>query len=206
MEFLFRAAIWPECQLNPQNLRKMEVILLKNIEKVGRKFDIVKVKAGFGRNYLIPQGLAIVANTANRNNLDSFKRQEAAKLNKRLDHFKDIAAKLQGQVLKLTAKTGTSGKIFGSVTNIQVAQALKEQMAIEVDRRDILLPEDHIKMVGTYTAVLDLHPEVDAKLTLEVSPEDPEIARMLAENAAAEKAAETVAAGAESTPGEVAEG
>lgn len=166
----------------------MDVILLKNIEKVGRKFEIVSVKAGFGRNYLIPQGLAIVANTSNRNNLDSFKRQEAAKLNKKLDYFKDIAAKLQGQVLKLTAKTGTTGRIFGSVTNIQVASALKEQLGIEVDRRDILLPEDHIKTVGAYTAVLDLHPNVDAKITFEVAPEDPEIARMLAETAAAEKA------------------
>ncbi len=172
----------------------MEVILLKNIEKVGRKFDIVKVKSGYGRNYLIPQGLAIVANTSNRNNLESFKRQETAKLNKRLDYFKDIAARLQGQMLKMTAKTGTSGKIFGSVTNIQVAQALKEQLAIEVDRRDILLPEDHIKMVGVYTAVLDLHPEVDAKVAIEIVSDDPEIARLLAENAAAEARAAAPAA------------
>jgi large subunit ribosomal protein L9 len=166
----------------------MEVILLKNIEKVGRKFEIVKVKAGFGRNYLIPQGLAIVANTSNRSNLNSFKRQEVAKLNKKLDAFKDIAARLEGQVLKLTAKTGTSGKIFGSVTNVQVAAALKEQLGIEVDRRDILLPEDHIKMVGTYSASLDLHPDVDAKVNFEVASDDPEIARLLAEKAATEKA------------------
>ncbi len=168
----------------------MEVILLKNIEKVGRKFDIVSVKPGYGRNYLLPQGLAIVANTSNKNNLESFKRQETAKLNKQLDSFKEIAAKLQGQVLNLIAKTGTSGKIFGSVTNIQVANALRDQLGIEVDRRDILLPEDHIRMVGAYTAVLDLHPEVDAKVAIEVVPEDPEIARMLAEAAATEAAAE----------------
>jgi large subunit ribosomal protein L9 len=149
----------------------MEIILLKNIEKVGTKFDIVNVKAGYGRNYLIPQKLAIVANERNRNNLESFKRQEAAKLGKRLDEFKAVADKLQGQVLKMEVKAGTSGKIFGSVTNIQLARALKEQLEIEVDRHSILLPEN-VKMLGTYTASLDLHPEVDAKFDFVVVGED----------------------------------
>lgn len=170
----------------------MDIILLKNIEKVGRKFEIVSVKPGFGRNYLIPQGLAIVANKGNRNNLESFKRQEAAKLNKMLDHFKAIAEKLKGKSLRLEAKTGTTGKIFGSVTNIQLAQALKDQLDIEVDRRDILLPDDHIKMVGTYTATLDLHPDVDSKIDFEVVPDDPAIAQSLA-NAAEAEAAEAAA-------------
>ncbi len=183
----------------------MDIILLKNIEKVGRKFEIVSVKPGFGRNYLIPQGLAIVANKSNRNNLESFKRQESAKLNKMLDHFKNIAAKLQGKSLTLEAKTGTTGKIFGSVTNIQLAQALKDQLDIEVDRRDILLPDDHIKMVGKYTATLDLHPDVDSKIDFVVVPDDPEIARALANKAAEEEleasaqAAEAAEAAAETT-------
>lgn len=162
----------------------MDIILLKNLDKVGRKFEIVKVKDGYGRNFLIPQGLAIVANKVNRNNLESFKRQEAAKLNKRLDVFKAIADKLKGQNLTLTTKVGTSGKIFGSVTNIQLANALRDQLGIEVDRRDILLPDDHIKMIGKYTAVLDLHPEVDAKIDFEVIPDDPELAKHFAELAA----------------------
>jgi len=170
----------------------MEIILLKNLDKVGRKFDIVKVKDGYGRNFLIPQGLALVANKVNRNNLDSFKRQESAKLNKKLDVFKAIAAKLKGQKLTITAKTGTSGKIFGSVTNIQLAQALRDQLDIDIDRRDILLPDDHIKMVGEYTAILDLHPDVDAKVDFMVIPDDPELAKRLAE-AAAEAALEAAA-------------
>ncbi len=170
----------------------MEIILLKNLDKVGRKFDIVKVKDGYGRNFLIPQGLALVANKVNRNNLDSFKRQESAKLNKKLDVFKAIAAKLKGQKLTITAKTGTSGKIFGSVTNIQLAQALRDQLDIDIDRRDILLPDDHIKMVGEYTAILDLHPDVDAKVDFTVIPDDPELAKRLAE-AAAEAALEAAA-------------
>ncbi|MBI1224711.1 MAG: 50S ribosomal protein L9 [Bacteroidetes bacterium] len=170
----------------------MDIILLKNLDKVGRKFDIVKVKDGYGRNFLIPQGLAIVANKVNRNNLDSFKRQENAKLNKQLDVFKAIAAKLKGQKLTITAKTGTSGKIFGSVTNIQLAQALRDQLDIDVDRRDILLPDDHIKMIGSYVATLDLHPDVDAKIDFEVIPDDPELAKRLAE-AAAEAALDAAA-------------
>ncbi len=170
----------------------MEIILLKKLDKVGGKFDIVKVKDGYGRNFLIPQGLAIVANKVNRNNLESFKRQETAKLNKRLDIFKAIAEKLKGQKLTVTAKTGTSGKIFGSVTNIQLAQALRDQLDIDVDRRDILLPDDHIKMIGNYTATLDLHPDVDTKIDFEVIPDDPELAKRLAE-AAAEAALEAAA-------------
>jgi large subunit ribosomal protein L9 len=170
----------------------MEIILLKKLDKVGGKFDIVKVKDGYGRNFLIPQGLAIVANKVNRNNLESFKRQETAKLNKRLDIFKAIAEKLKGQKLTVTAKTGTSGKIFGSVTNIQLAQALRDQLDIDIDRRDILLPDDHIKMIGNYTATLDLHPDVDTKIDFEVIPDDPELAKRLAE-AAAEAALEAAA-------------
>jgi large subunit ribosomal protein L9 len=162
----------------------MDIILLKNLDKVGRKFEIVKVKDGYGRNFLIPQGLAIVANKVNRNNLDSFKRQESAKLNKRLDVFKAIAAKLKGQNLTITTKVGTSGKIFGSVTNIQLANALRDQLGVEVDRRDILMPDDHVKMVGKYTATLDLHPEVDAKVDFEVVPDDAELAKHFAELAA----------------------
>ncbi len=170
----------------------MDIILLKNLDKVGRKFEIVKVKDGYGRNFLIPQGLALVANKVNRNNLDSFKRQEASKLNKKLDIFKAIAAKLKGQKLTITAKTGTSGKIFGSVTNIQIAQALRDQLDVDIDRRDILLPDDHIKMIGDYIATLDLHPDVDAKIEFSVIPDDPELAKRLAE-AAAEAALEAAA-------------
>lgn len=169
----------------------MEIILLKNIEKVGRKFEIVTVKNGYGRNYLIPQGLALLANKPNRNNLDSYKRQEAAKLEKMLDHFKEIAAKINGKTLTLPVKAGTSGKIFGSVTTLQVSKALMEQLGVEVDRRDILLPED-AKEVATYTATLDLHPDVEAKVDFTLEADDPKVAALIIENRAkaAEEAAE----------------
>lgn len=178
----------------------MEIILLKNIEKVGRKFEVVTVKNGFGRNYLIPQGLAIVANKANRNNLDSYKRREASKLSKMIDQFKAIADKVKGQTLTIEVKAGTSGRIFGSVTNLQVAHALKAQLEVEVDRRDIILPE-HIKEIGEYEAELDLHPDVEAKVTLNVIPDDPAIASAIAANR--EKEA-TAAAKTTSAPAEAA--
>ena len=165
----------------------MDIILLKNIEKVGRKFEIVTVKNGYGRNYLIPQGLALIANKVNRNNLESFKRQEAAKLEKLLDHFKEIAAKVNGQTLIMPVKCGVSGKIFGSVTTLAVSNALKDQLGVEVDRRDILLPDD-AKEIGTYTATLDLHPKVDAKVDFTLEPDDPKIAALVAENRAKEAA------------------
>ncbi len=149
----------------------MEVILLKNVDKVGRKFEIVKVKDGYGRNYLIPQGLAIVANERNRSQLESFKRQEARKLEQRLDEFRQIAAQVNGKKINVVVKAGTSGRIFGSVTNVQLAKALKEQLEVEVDRHSIMLPE-HVKMLGTYTASLDLHPEVEASFTFVVMTED----------------------------------
>ena len=117
----------------------MDIILLKELDKVGGKHEIVKVKDGYGRNFLIPQGLAIVANAGNRKMLNELVKQEDKKESKRLDEYKEMAAKLDGVTLKIGAKAGTSGKIFGSVTNVQIANALKEQAGIEIERKKIVL-------------------------------------------------------------------
>lgn len=148
----------------------MDIILLQDIEKVGEKHTIVNVKDGFGRNYLIPKGMAIVANKTNRGKLEDLKQKEAEEAAAALSTFQEVAAKLEGQVLKIGAKAGTSGKIFGSVTNVQLAQALKDQLDIEVDRRKVIMPEE-IKDLGSYVAQLDLHPEVEAKVYFEVVAE-----------------------------------
>jgi large subunit ribosomal protein L9 len=148
----------------------MEIILLQDIDKVGDKHEIVDVKPGFARNYLIPRKLAIIANEMNRSRLDEIKQKEADVLAARLAEFEEIAERLKGQVLKIGAKSGTSGKIFGSVTNVQIAAALKEQFDLDVDRKKIELPEE-IKTLGTYTAVLNLHPDVDTKVDFEVVAE-----------------------------------
>lgn len=149
----------------------MDIILLQDIEKVGDKHELVSVKPGYARNYLIPQGLAIVANEPNRAKLDELKRKEAEELAARKAEFEEIAERLSGKVLKIGAKSGTSGKIFGSVTNLQISAALKEQFDLEVDRRKVKMPEE-IKTLGTYTAELDLHPEVEIKLNFEVTEDE----------------------------------
>ena len=148
----------------------MDIILLKDIDKVGDKHEIVTVKNGFGRNYLIPKGVALIANAANRKKLDELKAKEDAVETQKVDVYKEMAAKLEGKVLRIGAKAGTSGKIFGSVTNIQIIQALKEQFDIEVERKKVVLPED-LKNVGTYVADLKLHKEVLVKLNFEVVAE-----------------------------------
>ena len=148
----------------------MDIILLKDIDKVGEKHQIVTVKNGYGRNYLIPQGLALIANTTNRKRLAELKRQDAIREQKMIGTYQEIATKLVGATLKIGAKAGTSGKIFGSVTNIQLATALKEQLGIEIDRKKIILPEE-VKTLGNYVAVLELHPDVKPNVNFEVVEE-----------------------------------
>ena len=145
----------------------MEVILLKDIEKVGDKHTIVSVKSGFGRNYLIPQGLALIANSSNRKRLDDLAKREARDESKKLDVYKAMAAKLDGKTLKVAAKAGTSGKIFGSITGVQISLALKEQFELEVPRKKIVLPDD-VKTLGEYVVTLNLHPEVSKEVAFEV--------------------------------------
>lgn len=148
----------------------MEVILLKDIDNVGEKHSIVKVKDGFGRNFLIPKALAVIANGTNLKKLDKIKAEEAAREAATLTEYQDIADKINGQTIKVGVKSGTSKKIFGSVTNIQIANALKEQLEVEVDRKKIALPEE-IKTLGTYTAVITLHDEVDCSVDFELISE-----------------------------------
>ena len=111
----------------------MDIILLQDVEKVGDKHTIVTVKDGYARNYLIPQKLALIANDTNRRRLADLRRREEAAENKKLSVYQDMAAKVEGKVLKIGAKAGTSGKIFGSVTNVQLSAALKDQLGLEVE-------------------------------------------------------------------------
>lgn len=148
----------------------MEIILLKDVEKLGYKHDVVTVKNGYGRNYLIPQGMAVIANVTNKGKLETILADIEAKEAAKLDDYKALAEKLDGQTIKIGVKAGTSGKIFGSVTNLQVANALVEQFESEVERRKIILDEN-IKEVGTYEVVLQLHKEVTANMNIELVAE-----------------------------------
>jgi len=144
----------------------MDIILLTDVEKVGYKHEVATVKNGYGRNYLIPQGMAIIANAKNMKKLDDLKAKEAAEEAAKVDVYKDMASQLEGKTLRIGAKAGTSGKIFGSVTNVQIIAALKDQFDMEVPRRKVEVED--VKNLGTYSATLNLHPEVTVTLPIEV--------------------------------------
>ena len=148
----------------------MEVILLKDIDKLGYKHDVVSVKNGYGRNYLIPQGLGVIANPANMKKLDNLKAEEEAKEAARVDEYKEMLTKLADANLKIGVKAGASGKIFGSVTNVQIAQAIKDQFDLDILRRKIEVPAE-IKEIGQYSATLNLHKEVTGSVAFELVEE-----------------------------------
>ncbi|MFZ4633843.1 MAG: 50S ribosomal protein L9 [Saprospiraceae bacterium] len=147
----------------------MEVILLDHIDKVGAKHDVVKVRDGFGRNYLIPQGLAIVANKANMARLEGLRKQSAKKEEAVVSALRETAAKLNGVTLKIAAKAGDSGRLFGSVTNIHIADALKAY-GVDADKRIIEMPEE-VKELGQYVAKVRFHPLVIVELPFDVLAE-----------------------------------
>lgn len=148
----------------------MEIILLKDIDNLGYKHDVVTVKNGYGRNYLIPQGHAVIANAANNTKLEALRAEEDAKEAAKVEDYKAQAATLNGQTIKIGVKAGTSGKIFGSVTEVQVVNAIMEHHQIEVARKKVTLPES-IKEVGTYSVELNLHKEVKANIEIELVAE-----------------------------------
>jgi large subunit ribosomal protein L9 len=148
----------------------MEIILLKDIDTLGERHEVVNVKPGFARNYLIPSKLALTANATNKAKLEKLRSEEASHEADRIADFKALAAKLEGQVLRIGAKAGTTGKIFGSVTNVQIMQALKDQMGIDVIRKKIELPEE-VKVLGSYTATINFHAQVHSTVNFEVVEE-----------------------------------
>ena len=147
----------------------MKVILKDYVKGLGEKNDIVEVKNGYGRNYLIPQGLASIATSSTVKMAEENVRQAAHKQEKIKQEASELAEKVTGTKLTIPTKAGSNGKIFGSVTTIQIAQALSAQ-GIEVDRRKISTSGD-IKMLGDYKATLNLHKEVSAEIDIEVVQE-----------------------------------
>ena len=148
----------------------MDIILLKDMDKLGDKHSVVSVKPGYGRNYLIPQGVGVVANAVNRKKLDTLIAEEEAKESARLEEYRSLAQQMEGKTLKIGVKAGTTGKIFGSVTSVQVSLALKDQLGLDVERKKIVLPEE-VKDLGTYQATINLHKEVSTKIEFELIAE-----------------------------------
>ncbi len=147
----------------------MQVILKEDVINLGYKDDIVTVKDGYGRNFLIPQGKAVIASESAKKVLAENLRQRAHKLAKIKEDAQALAAKLEGVSLTIGAKTSSTGTIFGSVTNIQVADALAKA-GYEIDRKIIIIKES-VKEVGNYKALLKLHKEVSVEIPFEVVSE-----------------------------------
>ena len=148
----------------------MEVILKQDVKSLGYKDDVVNVKPGYGRNFLIPNNLAEMATLSSKKMLTETVKQRAFKEQKVIAAAEASVAKLKDLVIKVGAKVGESGKIFGSVTTVQVADAMKK-LGYDVDRKNITMNEDAIKTVGTYTANVRFHKEVIGTITFEVVQE-----------------------------------
>lgn len=147
----------------------MEVILKEDIITLGYKDDIVNVKEGYARNFLIPQGKAVFASVSAKKVLAENMKQRAHKIEQMKNNAQAIADKMEGTTLTIGAKTSSTGTIFGSVTNIQLAEELAKK-GFEVDRKIIII-KDQVKEIGNYTATVKLHKEVSVEIPFEVVAE-----------------------------------
>ena len=144
----------------------MEIILKEDVINLGYKNDIVKVKNGYGRNYLIPTGKAVIASPSAKKQLAEDLKQRAHKLAKIKADAEELAAKINGQTIQVATKASSNGKVFGAVTAIQIAEAFEKQ-GINVDKRTIQLPNP-IKELGSSKVAVKLHKEVSAEIIVEV--------------------------------------
>jgi large subunit ribosomal protein L9 len=145
----------------------MEIILKKNVDKLGYKDETVSVKNGYGRNFLIPQGYAILATPSNKRAHAEMMKQRAHKESKILAEAQEIAAKLADVTVKIATKVGENGKIFGSVNTVQLADALRA-IGFDIDRKSIKIKDEPIKEVGTFEAEANLHKGVKPVFKFEV--------------------------------------
>lgn len=146
----------------------MEVILKQDVKNLGYKDDVVSVKPGYGRNFLIPRGIAILADASAKKVHAENVRQRAHKEAKIREEAEKLAGKLKDMLVKVGAKAGENGKIFGSVTGVQLAESLRK-LNIEIDRRNITIEnEENVKTLGTYQAKVRIHKDVVATFSFEV--------------------------------------
>ena len=148
----------------------MEVILIKDVEGLGNEGEVVNVADGYARNYLMPKGLALQATKANLRSLKAKREAQERKLQKELANAENIAKQLANSKITIRRKAGEGGRLFGSVTPKDVADAIEKTLGIAVDKRRIDLVEP-IKAIGSYTVSMKLHSEVSAKINVEVEPQ-----------------------------------
>src|SRR5262245_47066508 len=148
----------------------MKVILQKTVERLGDPGDVADVADGYARNYLIPRGLAVRAEKGTVRHAESLKRSHEARIKAQKGDFEALASRIIQTPVVVTAKVGEEGRLFGSVTAADIAEAVSAQAGVSVDRRDVHLDEP-IRSVGTHEVRVRLHPEVDPVITVDVQPE-----------------------------------
>jgi large subunit ribosomal protein L9 len=148
----------------------MDVILIQDVDNLGAKNEVVKVRNGYARNFLLPRQLAVESSPGNRKQLEERMKQVKKKEEKMLAEINSVIAKLKETPLRIGAKTGTSGKIFGAVTSLQISRAIREQKGYEIDRKRISIPEE-IKELGTYKANIEFGNGQSAEVDMEVIAE-----------------------------------
>lgn len=148
----------------------MKLILLEDVKSVGKKGDIVNKNDGYALNYLIPKKLAVEATKANMNDLELKKKAEEKRKKEELEEAKKIAEQLNDKVVKVSVKAGENGKVFGSVTNKEIADALAKQTGMDIDKKKISF-DAPIKMVGRRIVKIKLHPQVTVELAVEITGE-----------------------------------
>lgn len=145
----------------------MKIILKADVKDMGKKGDLVNASDGYARNYLFPRNLAMEANDGNIKSLEHQKAKEAKKKSEELQVAKDFAKKISDLEVTIKAKTGEHGKLFGSITSKDIVEQLKNQHAIEIDKKKIVM-EDAIKVTGTYEVEVKVYPEVHGKLKVNI--------------------------------------
>lgn len=146
----------------------MEVILQKDVKGLGKKGEVVTVADGYGRNFLLPRGLAVLATAGNIKQADLEKEAQKQKRERELKEAQEVAARIQGQKLQIATKVGESGKLFGSITSQEIAERLKKQYKVEIDKRKIEL-EEPIKSVGKHQVKIRIHPQVQVEIIVQVT-------------------------------------
>lgn len=147
--------------------KTMEVILIQYVDNLGAANEVVKVKNGYARNFLIPRKLAVENSPSNNKQLEERLKQVRKKEAQMLAEINSVIAKLNEGPIKLGAKTGTSGKIFGSITSLQISRAIREQKGYDIDRKKISIPEE-VKEIGSYKAVIDFGNGRTAEVAIDV--------------------------------------
>jgi len=145
----------------------MKVILLEDVKGIGKKGQVINASDGHARNFLFPRKLAIEATNANMANLEAQQKQAKHKLDNEVKAAEDLAAILTSKPVSITAKVGDKGRMFGSISNKEVAEAIQSQLGVTVDKKKITLTEP-VKAIGTYEVTAKLHTKVSAKISLEI--------------------------------------